>query len=337
MAARNNGSARRRSVDGARPKQRTDATAGRADTNSTSDAALDAFDFDDPVTGDVARADENPDGSWVLAPWKLVSSGWLFDLAKEIGLRDAYALKENPRKYLAEYIRRDVRRRPPADLPTGYDIGGWRHMLLKDEDATAYLRDVRGLSPEIIAKAQIGYDGKAFTIPIKDVRTRELVNLRRRYWPKLPPSGAKYQGLAGRTLENGGVTIYPGMPGGNALVLCAGEFDALVLWRHGLPGITVTSGAATRWRKEWAWMVKGKRVAVIYDADPREEEQALSRAAELRAAGADAWRVRLSKAGLGNGEDLTDWFVDQGRSQRELLNLINSERHGKLRRKKVAA
>ncbi|HEX4483527.1 MAG TPA: toprim domain-containing protein [Solirubrobacteraceae bacterium] len=210
-------------------------------------------------------------------------------------------------------------------------------MLLRDDNATAYLRDVRGLSPEIIAKAQIGHNGRGFTIPIKDVRTRELVNLRIRFWPKLPLSGAKYQGLAGHTLENGGVTIYPGMPGGNALVLCAGEFDALVLWRHGLPGITVTSGAATRWRKEWGWMVKGKRVAVIYDADPREEEQALSRAAELRAAGADAWRVRLSKGGLGNGEDITSWFTDQGRSQRELLNLINVERHGKLRRKKVAA
>lgn len=142
----------------------------------------------------------------------------------------------------------------------------------------------------------------------------------------MPATGVKYRGLAGRTLENGGVTVYPALPDG-PLILVAGEFDALVLLSHGLPGISVTTGAATRLRQEWAWMVKDRRVVVIYDADPREQEQAVSRAAELRRAGAeDAWPVRLSEAGLSGGEDVTDWFVKYGRSRDALLRLIKRER-----------
>ena len=80
-------------------------------------------------------------------------------------------------------------------------------------------------------------------------------------------------------------------------------------------------------------MVKGRRVAVLFDADPREEEQTVSRAAELRREGADAWPVRLTEAGLSDGEDVTDWFVKYGRTRDDLLRLINRERGQRRRRK----
>jgi hypothetical protein len=198
-----------------------------------------------------------------------------------------------------------------------------------DPDVMRYFLATRGLNKRVVERARLGYDGRAVTIPIYDVRTRELVNLRRRYWPNPPASGGKYRGLAGRP-----ATVYPWLPPGS-LILVAGEFDALALLSNGLPGISVTTGAATRWRQEWNWIAKGRRIAVIYDADPREQEQARDRAAELRRAGADAWLVRLTKAGLSNGEDVTDWFVKHGRSADDLLRLINHER-GPRRRRKAA-
>jgi hypothetical protein len=341
MATRNKRSARRQSVDGARPKQShrtSSATTEEVDPKRTSTGTPQAFHFECLLCGHAkGRANVSASsGEWVISCWSCTQSSYLFELAEALEVHGGgYTLKEDPRRYLEQYITAEgARPSEPAALPSEYDIRGWRQMLLEDDDAMTYLRRARGLNSEVIAKAALGYDGQAFIIPIKDVRTRELVNVRRRFWPKLPASGAKYQGLAGRTIDTGGVTVYPGLPPG-PLVLVAGEFDALVLWRHRLPGITVTSGAATRWRDEWAWMVVDRRVAVIFDADPREEDQAVSRAAELRRAGAEAWPVRLSTAGLSNGEDISNWFVDQGRSRGELLAVINRERRPR-RRKRVA-
>jgi hypothetical protein len=268
----------------------------------------------------------------VVSCWSCSQGSYLFDLARAIGLRDPFALKEYPHRYLAPYIRRH-RSRPtkPDPLPSEDDLRAWRRMLRNDPDVMRYLLAERGLSKRVVEQARLGFDGHAITIPIYDVRTRELVNLRRRFL-KSPVSGAKYRGLAGRTIENGGVTVYPFLTPG-PLILVAGEFDALALLSHQLPGISVTTGAATRWRQEWSWIAKGRRIAVVYDAHPREQEQAVSRAAELRREGADAWPVRLTEAGLSNGEDVTDWFVKYGRTRADLLRLINRERGARRRRK----
>jgi hypothetical protein len=326
MAANNRGSARRRSIDGGRSQTATTSTTEVA-ANTSSDPKSHSFDFADPVTGDTARATQNPDGSWVLALWKPTGRSWLFELAEAIGLRDALALKEDPRKYLAPFIINNVRRPTrPGKLPTLAELRDWHRSAMQDVDVMRYLELERGLTVQVVKRAGLGYDGRAITIPIYDARTRKLVNLRRRYWPTVPASGGKYQGLPGRTIENGGVTVYPVLTPGS-LILVAGEFDALALQSNGLPGVSVTSGAATKWRQEWAWMVKGRRVAVLYDASPREQEQAISRAQELRQQGADdAWAVRLTEAGLSDGEDVTDWFVKYERTPADLLKLIKHER-----------
>jgi hypothetical protein len=299
-----------------------------------------AFDFTDPVCGDDSgKATPNPDGSWVLDCWKLgcKRSSWFFELAEAIGLRDAYALKEDPERYLAPYITRHVSRvAKPDPLPSDKDILEWCRKLRNNTDAMLYLLDERGLSEEVIKHARLGHDGRAITMPVHDVRTRELLMVRRRYWPTVP-IGKDGKPMKYKTPKGGLTAVYPHLPDGT-LILVEGEFDALVLRSHGLPGISVTSGAATRWKQEWAWMVKGRWVAVIYDAEPRAEEQAVSRAAELRREGAEhAWPVRLSRTGLKDGQDCTDWFVKYGRSAKELKVLINRERMAHLRRRRQEA
>jgi hypothetical protein len=256
----------------------------------------------------------------VISCWSCTEASYLFDLAETLGVRGGgWMLKHDPRKYLAPYITRDIaQRREPDPLPSLDDIREWRLMLREDAGSRRYLLRQRGLTRQIISTYALGFDGRAITIPILDVRTRELVNLRRRYLG--PRAGGKYKGLAGR-----GATVYPNLPATGPLIVCEGEFDALVLRRHDLPSITVTSGMATRWRDEWSWMVKGRRVAVLYDAGTRGQQQAHNRVEELRRMGADAWLVRLSNTGMQDGEDVTDWFVKYGRTRTHLVRFMNHE------------
>jgi hypothetical protein len=339
MASRKRGSARRKSKSVTHSQHQTPSLTAEAEgpevvSEYTPNDKHEAFDFADPVTGGAARATRNPDGSWVLHPWKLVERSWLFDLASAIGLRDALALKEDPRKYLAPFITSNVRKPKPEPLPSLDYLNELHKRALADADVMRHFEFDRGLSIEVIKQAQLGHDGRAITIPINDVKTGKLVNVKRRYWPHVPTGRdgkpRKYMIRAGST-----ASVYPFLQDG-PLILVAGEFDALVLQSNGLPGISNTSGAATRWRQEWAWMIEGRRVCVIYDADPREQDQAISRAAELRRAGAeDAWPVRLTKAGLSDGEDVTDFLVKHGRSRADLLDLIKRER-GAGRRRRAA-
>lgn len=338
MASRKRRRVRRRSIDAAHTSSTTARTPRKEKcqgaTEYSGNDTRQAFDFACPLCDGVkGRANiSTRSGEWVISCWSCSQGSYLFDLAEALRVPGGgYTLKEDPRKYLAPYIRRRVKRAvEPDPLPSSDDIRAWCRMRRNDPDVMRYLLAERGLNKRVVERARLGYDGRAVTIPIFDVRARELVNLRRRYWPNPPVSGGKYRGLAGRT-----ATVYPWLSPGS-LILVAGEFDALVLLSNGLPGISVTTGAATRWRQEWDWIAKGRRMVVIYDADPREQEQAISRAAELRRAGADAWPVRLTKAGLSNGEDVTDFFTKHGRSANDLLRLINSERNPRKVRRRAA-
>ena len=343
MPPRKRGSARRRSVGDRHSqhnqRQRTTTDAGGQGKPSGPDTSH-SFEFECVLCGNAkGRANiSTRTGEWVISCWSCSHGSYLFDLAEALRVPGGgYILKEDPHRWLASYITRNTSRRTePESLHSDKDQAGWERMLKENERVLRYLTRERGLTKPVIKAARLGYDGHAVTIPIYDIRTRELVNLRRRFWPNAPTSGGKYQGLAGRTIENGGVTLYPALPNG-PIILCAGEFDALALWSQGLPGLTVTSGAATLWKEQWNWIVKGRRVAVIFDADPREEDQAISRAAELRQAGADAWPVLLTRAGLSPGEDITDFIVRHGGTGGELLRLINSERQRFRRRSRRAA
>lgn len=292
-------------------------------SNGTSEQRSDEFYFECPLCDKLkGRANiSEGTGEWVISCWSCTDASYLFDLAETLGVHGGgWMLKEDPRKYLAPYITRESNRpSEPSPLPMSDDISAWREMLHEEPKAMRYLLHERDLSRAIIAKYALGYDGRAFTLPILDVRTRKLGNLKRRFWPRLPASGVKYMGKRGRE-----ATLYPGLPATGPLVLCEGELDALVLRRWRLPSVTVTTGMATRWRSEWG-DVDGRRIAVLYDAGKRGQQQAANRVAELRRMGADAWVVRLGNTGMKDGEDVTDWFVTYGRTRSHLINFMNHE------------
>jgi hypothetical protein len=209
--------------------------------------------------------------------------------------------------------------------PTEAAVDGWRAALLASPDALRYLLGERGLTVETVEQYELGYehDRHAVTIPIRD-EGGALVNLKRR---RLDPAARpKIVGLARPAV------VYPlGVLADEpeAVVLCEGELDCLLLNQHGIPALTGTAG--TTWKGEWAVYLVGRRVAVMYDAGSY--ELATRRAAGIVGAGArEAWPVDLTRAGLDHGEDVGDWFVRYGRTADELRRFINDSRRWYRRR-----
>lgn len=261
---------------------------------------------------------------WFLGCWACPPDRYPALLAERVGAPGGGALLDDPQRWLVGLATpAGTGHREPEPLPSVGTVAGWHSRLLADRLALHYLRKQRGITKPVIERYGLGWDGEAFTLPVRDIRTGELVNVRRRRWPHPWPGGSRYRGLRGRTLENGGIQPYPDVPPAGPLILCAGDFDALILRRHRLPGVTVPAGSGVRWKADWNDVVAGRPIAVVFDADPREEAQAESRAAQLREAGAQAWVVRLSQAGLRHKEDITDWFITYGRGAGDFKRLLN--------------
>jgi hypothetical protein len=234
-------------------------------------------------------------------------------IAEEFGCPSAAELKRDPRPWVDPIVHR--RLNSPEELPTVAQVSGWHEGLKSRPAEYRWLRVERGLSPDTIAGARLGWDPdrRAYAIPIYDADGR-LVNLVR----KRP--GGKPIGLRGRTIANGGIQLNPQpVPRRSWLLLCAGLFDALLALQMGLPAIT--GWGVTTWSPKWDQYFAGRKIAVSFDVG--EMAQAINRAKALRAAGARQVRVLdLEAAGLGPKEDITDWFVKYGRTADELEGLI---------------
>jgi hypothetical protein len=206
----------------------------------------------------------------------------------------------------------------PAPLPTHARIEGLTRALTADKRALNYVTRQRGLTRQTIYQHRLGFDGQAIVIPVIDRRNR-VVNVRRRFFSP-QADGPKITGLRGCAAQ-----LYPPVESSRALLLCEGEFDALLARQHGLPAVTSTAG--TSWSPSWDRYLPRRRVAVLYDAGAHSYQLACHRATGLAKAGAtDAWAVDLRQAGLDGGEDLTDWFVTYRFSAKKLVRLIRSAR-----------
>lgn len=278
----------------------------------------------------VERRSDGPNPPYWINCWncKALGPAYLGAVAEQVGARDGATLMDNPLRYLGGYAGAGRRRNgEPVPLPSLGHIAGWHERLLGDDRALNYLERTRGLTLRTIKRYQLGYDGerKAITLPVFDAGG-EIVNLRRRFLD--PGDGPKIVGLRGHL-----AALYPDVPVRGPILLCEGEFDALIARQHGLPAVTSTAG--TTWKPPWDVRVKGRRVAVAYDAGSF--DLAEKQATDLRAAGAEeAWAVDLASAGLRDGEDLTNWFVTYGRSSAELLTLIRRSERTRHRARRAA-
>jgi hypothetical protein len=284
---------------------------------------------------------ENRDGDWVwfvsckTARCEALNGDYLGLLAKQINAPNGWALKEDPLRWLdtAGLLNGQTGRRGGSDRedpPSIAHVEGWHAHLLTHRRALAYLTG-RGLSHQTIDRLKIGYarpgeqpepwrQYAAFTLPM--LRRGEVVAFFKRFWPELPDNQrgkpVKYVGLGGQPHR-----LYPALPRRADPILCAGFLDAPLGRQHGLPTVASTSGASLP--TELVRRFEGRRVAVVYDVG--EEEAAAKTVEHLRHAGArEAWTVDLARAGLEDGEDLTDWFRTYGRTAGELRELVDRAR-----------
>lgn len=314
----------------------TDSTVEFSESRTGKNDNVSSFQYECPLWGGVGRVDWKSTGDGSRSPLFVneANGGYrdhLCDLAEAAGAPTTAALIEDPARWLEPYMIGTARQRDgePEALPSLDRLETCRDVLARDGDAMRYLLGERGLSEHTIRTAGVGYskrpgfgvwpDYAAFTLPVYD-DAGQLVNVRRRFWPKTP-TNAKGKPVKMAGLRSRPAALYPGDPGRRWVLVCEGEFDALILRQHGFPAVTST--ASTSWEPSWDGVVHRKKVVVMYDAGADSLDKARRRAEGFEAAGAArAVPVDLSVAGMGHGEDATDWFVKYGRSADDLRDLI---------------
>lgn len=133
--------------------------------------------------------------------------------------------------------------------------------LISAPEMLNWLHEQRGISIETVSRFRIGFDNKRLTIPVYNEHGH-VINLRRYDYTKthevkMLPYQPGYGGLALFPYDQ----IYE-----QNLIVCEGEWDALLLIQHGFNAITATGGVGA-FRPEWIDLFRGKTVTICYDVN----------------------------------------------------------------------
>lgn len=198
-------------------------------------------------------------------------------------------------------------------MSTLHDVRRWHESL--PQRMRSYL-NARGIPTPVIDLHLLGWNGRRITIPIFDREgSLAFVKLAKDpadhgSWPKmLCPAGGHSELYGWERLR----TKPP------RIVICEGEFDRLVLEGHGIAAVTSTGGARV-FRPEWAEAFAPiDEVYVCYDRD-----EAGRLGAERVATLIPKARIVTLPPDVGDGGDVTDYFVRFGKTKIEFLTLLRS-------------
>lgn len=191
----------------------------------------------------------------------------------------------------------------------------YRRYLHNHPELLAYLTEKRGLTLLTISSFEIGYDEmrRRYTLPVRTLDGK-LVNWRRyRQDGKPKMKNAFGHGSPPRLYPEENLQY-------DTVVVCEGEWDALLLSQHGFPAVTGTHGAST-WEPEWSKQLAGKDVSVVYDCDQEGRTGAKKAARSLVK---KARSVRIVRLGLEEEHgDVTDWFRDHAGTAEGFSRLLD--------------
>lgn len=204
-------------------------------------------------------------------------------------------------------------------------VAGWSSSLWSNEEALEGLMLRRGLYEETIKEFELGWDSEqhCYTIPVRDEQG-DLSNIRR-YTLNPAPGRRKIWSVTGM----GTPTLYPfkvfdSEP--HSVIICEGEFDALLSIQNGFPAVTRT-GSATTWKAEWGAYFKDRVVFLCHDMDHtgqdanRKVSRALERAAKELHTILLPYPIRPK-----HGKDLTDFWLEFGPDEfKELIKAVSAE------------
>jgi DNA primase len=190
-----------------------------------------------------------------------------------------------------------------------------RHHRALPEEIRSYLKG-RGIPATIIERYLLGWNGERITIPIFG-RGGEILGFRYAKSPIDTSNSPKMLNDLGFGAELYGWDALMREP--KRVVICEGEFDRLVLEANGFPAVTSTAGAQT-FRKEWLpYFEDVKHVYICFDRDL----PGITAAKQLQRLIPRA-RIATLPADVGEKGDVTNFFVDLGRTRLDFEMLLAS-------------
>ncbi len=204
-------------------------------------------------------------------------------------------------------------------------------MLMKQDRMRQYLKKDRGLLFKTVNRFIIGMDESRITIPIYN-EDGVLINIRR-YLPNAPTDTPK---MLSHPKGDGSPHLYPvemlsDLSPGDELILCEGEWDAMLLNQFGFNGLTKTAGVTT-WKDEWTQQLAQYSIVIIFDVHDKENQQGVSNlgqrmaweiAAKFHALGSAVKVVELPLPKSYIGGDITDYFIKENNKPIDLKTLID--------------
>ena len=178
-----------------------------------------------------------------------------------------------------------------------------------------YLNE-RGIPDALIHKHLLGWNSQRITIPIPDC-TGKFTFFKLAKDPDDHSDSPKMLSNRGTHAELYGWERVLSRP--EQIIVCEGEFDRLVLEGQGFAAVTSTSGALT-FRPEWAEVFREiPSIFICFDNDAagRMGAERVSRLIP------HARLVRLPEE-VGEGGDVTDFFVRLGKSREAFLGLLEA-------------
>lgn len=199
------------------------------------------------------------------------------------------------------------------------ELVGQYHAALPDS-IRGYLNG-RGITDAVIDRAELGWNGERITIPVygRD-GTLALFKL-----GKAPDDTSDTPKMlyypAGAKVDLYGWDVLAAQP--PFVIICEGEYDRLVLESHGFPAVTGTSGAAV-FRDEWAAPIRMvPTIYVCFDNDDAGHDGIERVVALIPQA-----RVVELPPEIGEGGDVTDFFVRLGKSGPDFMTLLEDAKPG---------
>jgi DNA primase len=174
----------------------------------------------------------------------------------------------------------------------------------------------RGIPDALIHKHLLGWNGQRITIPIPD-RDGRISFFKLAKDPEDQSDGPKMLSNRSAHAELYGWERVLAKP--DRIIICEGEFDRLVLEGQGFVAVTSTGGAMT-FRPEWADAIgEIPNIFICFDND------AAGRLGAERVARLDprARVIRLPDE-VGEGGDVTDFFVRLGKKREEFVDLLRA-------------
>lgn len=204
------------------------------------------------------------------------------------------------------------------EIITEAKIEGWHVGLLSRQPRLEELMERKGLTVRTLEMYEIGWDPDkyAYTIPVRDMHG-DIRNVRR-YQMDAADDRRKIWSVLGM----GSPALYPvDQLDAPSILICEGEWDALLAIQMGIPAITRT-GAADVWKKEWSHLFAGKRVLLCHDADLKGQvankrvSNSLLRVVDSVTIVALPYEVTKK-----DGKDLGDYFLIDGHTKNDFIKL----------------